>query len=107
MKPAQAAEQARKRALAAGARAEAAIERAKELKRRRSQHSEGQRAEETARIAAHNDLQAADSARAAHKQAADLHEQRADDLAGSGEERAARKAHRRADDARECEHHTG
>jgi len=46
MNPAQAAEQARKRALAAHARAEAAIERSKELKRRRSQRADDSRERE-------------------------------------------------------------
>jgi hypothetical protein len=43
----------------------------------------------------------------AESQAADLHEERAQELSDSGDETAARRAQKRADAAREREHHAG
>lgn len=102
--PDKAAKEARERAERARARAADAVERAERLRSRRPLRSDSAAvAEIAARVAARNDRRAHDSARAAHKQAADLQEERAGDLAGSGDQVGAQRARKRANDARERE----
>jgi hypothetical protein len=64
------------------------------------------RAEQAARSAKRSEDQAKESARLAHKQAADLQEQHASDFAAAGDPAGAARAHARADQEREKEDHT-
>jgi hypothetical protein len=74
---------------------------------RRGEHgASGAEAEQALHIAESREDRAKDEARRAHKQAADVNEQRAQDLAAHGDLSGARKAHERADEEREREDHT-
>lgn len=105
--PKKAAEQAQRRALQAAERAEAARERAEQLKQRQQGDASSlDGAEREAATAGLPEDRARESARTAHKEAADFFEERAVDLRAVGDEQAARESHERADDAREREEHT-
>lgn len=99
--PARVAEQARQRALSAGERAADALARAEDAERRLLDAGYGlERAERAARDAERSADRARASARLTHRQAADLLDERASDLAAAGDDAAAVRAHTLADQAR-------
>lgn len=100
---ARAAEQARERARRARQRAAEAVARAAEVEQRL--RTGGSRHRDAASDAKVRQERATDSARLAHKQAADMQERSVFEFAESGDEAGADRAHVRADDAREREDH--
>jgi ribosomal protein L32 len=101
-----AAEQARERAKRARERAADAHARARQQRQRISQsRRDAARSQDEASAARMSEDRARESARLAHKQAADLFEEHARDLAAAGDEEGARRAQAHADEAREREDH--
>jgi hypothetical protein len=105
--PRKVAKEASERAERAAARAEEARARAERLQQQqRGRASNLGEAVEELRTAELRELHAKEDARAAHKQAADALEERAEDLAAHGDTAGAERARDRADGAREREDHT-
>jgi hypothetical protein len=104
--PGKAAADAERRAERARVRAVEAQRRLAELfehRLRDPQHRDLSRSVEAAREAEERDKSAREAARETHKLSADLHEERASELAATGEYDAATRAEQRADAARERE----